>query len=127
MWIVMVIAYTMLIAPHYSSFLTATSPGSECPYKPPLDFQQSKWLQNIITQIQNHSPALVNALSQSANALTECFIQHTYLSKDVGLPKFSPEPWFEPQTPELNLRFRFGQVQFSLLGVGLVCGSGLGK
>ena len=23
----------------------------------------------------------------------------------VGLPKFSPEPWFEPEPPELNLRF----------------------
>ena len=36
------------------------------------------------------------------------------------MPKFGPEPWFEPRTVELNLQFRFGLV---LLCVGSVRGS----
>ena len=117
-----------LCAPHYSSFLTATSPGSECPYKPPLDFQQSKRLQKIITQIQDHSSALVNALSQSANALTECFTQHTHLSKVAEVQSrtlvWTLNPWTKLKVQVL---LRFCWVQFSLLWVGLVHGSGLGK
>jgi hypothetical protein len=43
---------------------------------------------------------------------------------NIGLPRFGPEPQFKLQTPKPNLRFRFSYVWFSLLGPGLVRGSG---
>ena len=53
-------------------------------------------------------------------------VYQNYLVPGLGLPKFGPEPQFEPRTPKPNLRLRIGQVQFSLLGAGLVHSSGLG-
>jgi hypothetical protein len=43
----------------------------------------------------------------------------------IGMPKFGPEPQFEPWMLEPNLRFRFSPVWFLLLRVGSVQGSGL--
>ena len=45
----------------------------------------------------------------------------------LGLPKFGPEPQFEPQTPKLNLRFGPVLVLVLSSGAGSVHGSGLGS
>ena len=45
----------------------------------------------------------------------------------VGLPKFGPEPQFEPRTPEPNLRFGPVLVLVLSSGAGSVHGSSLGS